>query len=227
MYKKEDLKLFNMKRNSILGRKDIFSIEDELTIDEKIKFIDEVKDNIASYLLNIFTKWENEKDSLPKNKWNLPKVQSFKPWIKRNDDRKMIDTDYEIGSYYLFGTKYTEMSSICPNTENGYAMIYTGDNIVNQWFHDLCIELYNKEEAYFKMTNPIQIKISQVKEYAKKFNIYFDSKKINDIVWNNDVNITEQELDIYLNAYEKIRKYINSITEDVENQIKSSSLTPR
>jgi len=99
-------------------------------------------------------------------------------------------------------------------------MTYTNDNIVNQWFHDLCDDLKDEEKKYFDSIDPVQIKISQVKEYAERYRIYFDSEKVNDIVWNRDEDVTERELDIYLDAYKKIEENIKGITKDVQNKLK-------
>lgn len=219
MYKKEDMKFLNMRRNTIVGKEKVFEIENELVLKDKIKFIDEIENNVASYLLNILTKWENEKDSLSKDSYNNIKTVSKKAWIKRNDERKIIDIDYKIGKYFLFGTEYKTMSLICPYTEYGYRLLYTDGNVVNQWFHDLCIKLYLEEKQYFESVNPVEIKISQVKKCVEKYHVYFDSKKVNDIAWNNDKNITEKELDIYLDAYKKIEDYIVKTTKDVQQQI--------
>lgn len=220
MYKKEELKFLNMdKFNPITGKGKVFSIENELTIDDKIRFIDEVKDGVATYLLNILNKWENEKETLPKDNYGGVKTVSKKAWIKRNDTRKIIDIDFNIGKYYLFGTKYEKMSLICPTSEYGNRFMYTDSNIVNQWFHDLCVKLYQEEKAYFKTVDPIHIKIKEVKDYANRYHIYFDSKKVNDIAWNGDENATESELDIYLEAYKKIETYINDITKEVKSKL--------
>jgi len=118
MYKKEDLRFLSMKmKNKYMSNANlrsgvykIYEIEDEFSIEEKVKFIDELKDGIASYMLDILTKWEAEKDSLPKDKWEAIKTVSKKAWIKRNDPRKIIDVDYKVGKYWLLGTEYKTMS---------------------------------------------------------------------------------------------------------------------
>lgn len=219
MYKKEDLVFYNMGSNISVDNEKVYDIEHKLSIDEKIAFIDEVENNIATYLYNIFIKWEAEKDSLSKDKLGTIKTVSKKAWIKKNDPRKIIDIDYKYGSYYLFGTKYKVMSTICPTSEYNYKFLYTGDNIVHQWYHDLCTKLKNEETKYFKEIDPFNIKLSKVREYGGRYNILFNNKKINDIVWNDKIDVTDEELDIIIDAYEKIEKYIDSITKDVNSKI--------
>jgi hypothetical protein len=223
MYNKEDLKFYNMKKISIGYKKEVLEIETELSIEEKIKFIDEVEDGIASYMINILTKWENEKDSLPKDNYGSPKTVSKKAWIKKNDERKIINIEYSIGNYYLFGTKYTSMSLTCPTTEHGYQLFYTDDDIVNQWFHDLCIKLYRKEVEYFESINPFDIKLNKVHEYANQYGI-LDNKKLNDIKYTNSGykdNVTEKELDIFIEAYEQIEKYYEVTIVDLNLKLEN------
>lgn len=219
MYKKEDLKFYNMKSNVSYGNTKIYNIENELSFEEKIAFIDEVKNGIASYLYNILTKWEKEKDSLPKDKWENVKTVSKKAWIKKNDPRKIINNIYDYGSYSLFGTKYKLMSTTCPDSEFGKTLPYTGNNVVHQWYHDLCINLQNEEARYLKEIDPFQIKVSKVKDFGERYHILFNNKKINDIVWNNRADITDEELDIVIAAYEKIDNYVNQITKEVNSKI--------
>lgn len=221
MYSKEELKFLNMKVRFALDQKKVFSIEEELSIDEKIKFIDELENGVATYLLNIFNKWKLEKDSLPKDKWNDIKTVSKKAWIKRNDERKLIDDHYKIGSYHLLGTAFKEMSLICPTTEYGYQMLYTNKDVVNQWFHDLCTKLYREEKIYFESINPFDIKIKKIQEYANRYGI-LDNIKINNIKYTNTGykdNLEEKELDIFIATFEKIEKYFETTINEMNQEL--------
>lgn len=91
-------------------------------------------------------KWEKEKDTLPKDQFGKPKTVSKKAWIKRNDKRKIIDIEYQIGSYSLFSNRFSDMTTTCPTTDYGYSQEYTGEHIAHQWFHDLLRELYLEEK---------------------------------------------------------------------------------
>ena len=225
-YKVEDLRFYNMKTSIKYisnfrintGECKIFEIEDQLTENEKIKFIDELKDGVASYLLNILQKWEVEKDNLPKDNWDNVKTVSKKAWIKRIDKRKIIDIEYKVGKYYLFGTEFKDMSIICPTTEYSYRMAYTGEGIINQWFHDLCNLLYKEEQKYFQEHDNFQIKLSKLKELGNKHNIVFGSMELNDIIWNRKEDISEQRIDEYIIAYERLYQFIDQIGNELSKK---------
>lgn len=223
MYNKEDLKLYNMEKVSVGYNKKVFKIETELSFEEKVKFMDELENGIASYMLNMIEKWENEKDSLPKNNWGTTKTVSKKAWIKRNDERKIINNDYKIGEYYMFGNNFKELSLICPTTEYGYDEVYTGESIVNQWFHDFLNKLYIKEKEYFKSINPFEIKLKKIQEYAGQYGI-LDNKKLNNIKYKNKGykdNVIEEELDIFIETYEKIEKYYENMIRDLNIKLEN------
>lgn len=227
MYNKKELKFFEMKKrkkfisNSVRrGNKlDVYEIEENLSLEEKIAFIDEIEDGLASYLLNILNKWEEEKDSLPKDMYNNPKTVSKKAWIKRNDPRKIIKTEYNIGHFYVFGTEHTGMSIKCSTTGYGYNMLYTGQNIAHQWFHDLCEKLYWEEKKYFESIDSKSIKLKEVRELGNRFGC-FDIESLNDIVWNSKKDVSEAELDIYLNAFEKLERLQDAVCKEVKEQLK-------
>lgn len=223
MYNKEDLKFYNMEKVSIGYKKEAFKIETELSEEEKIKFIDELENGVASYMLNILTKWEQEKDSLPKDNWGSPKTVSKKAWIKRNDERKIINIDYSIGKYYMFGDDFKEMSLICPTTEYGYDKTYTGEHVANQWFHNLLNKLYIKEKEYFKSIDSFEIKLKKIQEYAGQYGI-LDNQKLNDIKYTNTGykdNVTEKELDVFIETYEIIEKYYEVTIADLNLKLEN------
>lgn len=227
MYNKEELKFYNMEKrekvvyNSVKrGNKiDVYEIEDKLSLEEKIAFIDELEDGLATYLLDILKKWEEEKDSLPKDMYDNPKTVSKKAWIKRNDPKNIIKTEYRIGHFHVFGTEYTEMSIECSTTGYGYNLLYTGQNIVHQWFHDLCEILYFEEKKYFESIDSKCIKLKEVKELGHRYGS-FDIERLNDIVWNSKEDVSEAELDIYLNAFKKLERLQNAVCEEIKEQLR-------
>lgn len=222
-YKVEELKLMNMgktrvhRQNSYLrGGLNVFDIELPMSMEEKIAFIDKMKDGVATYMLNLLEKWEKEKDSLPKDQYGHPKTVSKKAWIRRNDDREIIDIKYNIGTYYLFGTKFMKMSLTCPETEFGYSLEYTGGHIVHQWFHDLLKKLEQKEREYFRTHDPFQIKLGKLREYGDRYRITFDNIELNNIIWNREEDVSEERVDKYLAAYERLEREINLISNELK-----------
>lgn len=221
-YRIEDLKLLNMKKLPVYQSNPymrnglyVFEIEKDMSLEEKITFIDTLKDGVATYLLNLLTKWEKEKDTLPKDNYGYPKTVSKKAWIRRNDKREIINIEYDIGTYYLFKTKFLEMTTTCPSTEYGYHLEYTGNHIVHQWFHDLLKQLAQEERKYFKKHDPFQIKLKKVKDYGNQYREYFDCLELNDIIWNNKEDVPEEHLDKYIAAYQRLEAEIKRISQEL------------
>ena len=222
MYKSEDLKFFNMKQVKYQhDKRPIFEIENQITIEEKIDFIDQVKDGIATYLINLVTKWVVDRGELPKDLSGHVKTNSLKAWIRRNDTLQIVDYKYKYGQYNLFGGKYNiENALVCPTTEYGRQRIYTGSHIVNQWYHDLCTELYFEEKKYFESIDSFSMKIIQVHEYSDKYGA-LNNKKVNDIKYYNSGydNINEEELDIIIDIFEKIEVTVNEGIKELNSKI--------
>lgn len=218
-YKVEDQIFRNMKRFISFGDFKPFPIESKLSDEEKIQIIDKYNDGLASYMITLITKWNEEKESLPKDNWGNPKTVSEKAWIKRNDTRKKVNSDYKIGSYSMLGTKFKVLDMICPSTEYGRNMGYTGQSVINQWFHGFCLDCYNKETTWFKENDPLQIKIKKVKDLGNQYHTVFNCKLLNDIVWNQEKNVTDKELDVFIGAYEALEKRITEQAIMIENTL--------
>jgi len=220
----ENLVFLKMNKNNIYkvspymtdGLK-IYAIEKEISLEDKIKIIDIFHNNIATYMLDIIIKWENEKDSLPKDRWDNPKTVSVKAWIKRNDPLNKIDTEFKIGKYHLFERRFESLNIKCPSTEYGYSMEYTGEHVVNQWFHNLCVMLYKEELKWFEENDLMQVKINKVKELGKSYRTIFNCKLLNDIIYNKEENVTEEQINVFLSAYDVIERCIVEQTEIISN----------
>lgn len=214
----EDMAILNMKRvhkqefNSQSPY--IYEIEKEMTIEEKIEFIDKHRDGVASYMLDLFEKWENEKDSLSKDKYGHIRTVSKKAWIKRNDPRKIL-SEFDLGTYYLFRQRFSSFGTVCPVERHGRDMVYTGSHIVEQWFHNLLDELFYQEKKHFEDTDPYMIKIKKIKELGSFYGSIFNVKELNDIVWNGTVLVSEKNVDAYLKAYEALGESMKEIEEQL------------
>lgn len=222
----EDLTFKNMKmistfRYSASNELKIFEIERELKLEEKIQIIDAFKDNIATYMIELINKWDAEKDSLPQDQWGTPKTNSKKAWIKRNDNKNVIDKEYKIGSYNMFGDKFKTLSIECPTTENGYSLTFSGEHVANQWFHGLCLELKRIEEKWFAENDPLQVKINKVKQLGDNYREVFNCKLLNDIVWNRETDVTDEQLDIFINAYKALEDCVAEQTRRIEQVLGS------
>ena len=217
-YKLEELKFLNMKKESVYVSNPymkngltVFAIEKTLTEEEKLQFIDEMKDGVGTYLFNIFKKWEEEKDSLKQDEFGNVKTVSKKAWIKRNDNKEMINNSFDLGRYWLFGTEFKTMSTTCPEKQYGHGMEYTGKSVIHQWFHDLCKELCRNERKYFQEHDPKEIKLATVKEYGKRYDIYFDNMDLHDILYNSKTDVSEEFLDTCIEAFKELEKSVQHI----------------
>ena len=204
------------------GTTNYFAVEDEMTIEEKIDFIDGIDNGMATYLLDLFTKYAEESKSLPKDERGNPKTVSQKAWYKRNDTRNVLSYSqyqYPRHYYWYMGTKYRTIETICPKTSpGGYTMLYTGDHVVKMWFHDLLSNLKGKEIKLFKETDVFEVKLQKVRDYARSNRESFRIKEINDISWNGKSDVTETMLDAYISAYEKLHKLIKEIGETLPGE---------
>lgn len=225
-YDTKDLRLLHMERTkpnpySVAIHRDPptrFIIENTMTLDEKITFINDQTDGIATYLIDLFTKWKNEKDNLPQTADGEPKTVSKKAWFRKHDTSKMIHDDYA-RTYHLLGTTYTELSLVCPTAKYGAQLAYTGEHIAHQWFHDLLKKLYREEKAYFESIDPVSIKLKTVKELGSRYTVVFNSHELNDIVWNGERNVPEEHLDAYIQAYETLEASIKSIESSLHDNL--------
>lgn len=218
-YVKEDMVILNMKRvhkqkfNSQSPY--VYEIEKEMTVEEKIKFIDKYRDGIASYMLDLFDRWENEKDSISKDNSGNIRTVSKKAWIKRNDTRKIVNTEYDLGTYYLFRQRFSSFSTVCPVERYGHDMAYTGSHVAEQWFHNLLDELFYQEKKHFEDTDPYMIKIKTIKELGSFYGSIFNVKELNDIIWNGTVLVSEENADAYLRAYKALGESMKEIEEQL------------
>jgi len=199
----------------------LFEVEKTMTLDEKIAFMDGLNDGIASYLINLFTKWEDDKDTLPKDQHGNPKTVSKQAWLRRNDDRQYITITHKFGTYYLFGTFFKCMTTTCPTTDYGYDMVYTDKHVAHQWFHDFLKQLHRAEREYFKEHDPVSIKIKHLKDVGNFYRTVFDNDLLNDIVWNGETNVDESTLDLFIDAYNKLDKAVQTATNELNQQLAS------
>lgn len=189
----------------------VYTIENELSSEDKIEIINYHTDGLAGYLLNLIDKYDREKDNeeiFVPTIWGINK-NSYKKWMKANDPRKVLSLFGPYPKYHLFGQSYG-LTRVCPHTDYGYKLLYTDTFIVNQWFHDLLRDLEKKETEYFNTHDHIQVKINKVKKLADGFSLYgVTNDKLNDLVWNSKRDgFTEEELDFYIGVFEEVVSFM-------------------
>ena len=84
-YNIKDLKLMDMPRKN-----GIFDCESEVSIEDKIAFVDRFQDGKLSYIISIAEKFVAEQDTLKKDASGDIKTVSKQAWLRRNDTRGII-----------------------------------------------------------------------------------------------------------------------------------------
>ena len=233
-YKIENGVLWNEYNNSehIQRWKMPFRYGMNFTREEKIKFLDEnlpkvfkddnrYKDNAATYILNLYDKYQKEKDSLPQQKYGGVNTNSLKAWFRKNDPRCFHST-YHVGQIYFIGSDH-----YIGRTTLWSEVYHKNVDIVDYWFQSLLYKLAAVEHNYLDSINPIAIKIGKVKEYYNKYGSlnnarvssiggnglsYLEKSWMN---WTKYKPVTEPELDNIIATYEKLEKFYNSLSADL------------
>ena len=208
-YKIEKLKIMNMtriKKNS--ENKTIYSIEEDANYSDKIAFINKIKDGNATYLINIISLWENERENLPRQRGDTSRINtnSKKAWIKRNDSKKLIDYEYSIGKIKGFYHRFLWDD-----------LKFNKHEFIDEWFHNILIDLEKKEKQWFREHDIRQVKLTKLKNLIGTYGQIKGNRKINDICWNGDEDISEEDIDFLIMEYEKLAKVMDEISEEINN----------
>lgn len=175
-YKTEDLKIMNMELISgvLCGeyKTELYEAEKEFSQQEKIDFIDNIKDGIMTYYIKLFTKWVSEKDNLPKQKGaykDTINTNSKKAWIRKNAKSNM--SSFTVGQIIDNRLYYNMLSDDRTFDEQEKV------NLVDYYFHRVLIELEREEMKYFKKHDSRCIKLEQFQVYIAKYGQIDNNKK--------------------------------------------------
>lgn len=223
-WKVEDMALLNEKANVFFGREKIYDCESKVSREDKIAFVDSLQDGKLSYILSLIEKFEEDKKSLPKDRWGHVKTVSLIAWIKRNDKkykRPVICYEYSYGKYYLLGVgRY-----ITNNSKNYYD---TYEDLVDEVFHRQLKECKEKERQYFLEHDEYSILKEKFrnKKYGTTFGVRIASCSNGDIYVYEDKDnedsfydsrhreITIDELKYLLSKYEEMDRLVEKITNE-------------
>lgn len=212
-WKVEEMKL--MVSDSKYGyRTKIYYVEDELTREEKIQFVDSLHDGKLSYLLNIVEKYKEEKDTLSKNKYGTINTNSLKSWIRKNDPLGLIDKEYNHGKIYRTQRYISNL-----NFKSSYEAY---DDFVDQVFHEQLRYCEKLEWKYWEEHDEYSIlkKEFENKKYNTTFGIPISMWSSGKICVGDGINeerqITIEELKYLLSKYEELDKIIEEMTKEVK-----------
>ena len=239
-YNIEELKLYrdyekNHRSNSRLPF--FFKFGQDFTREEKIAFMDKYVSltdrdmdrfkNAASYMAALNEKYAAEKDSLKKDSFGLPHTNSRKAWIRKNDTQNLVDNNYHIGTYRMFGYK----DYVLGNTTT-YSDIYGRTvDIVDEWFYNFLIELERKEKNYFIDTDPIAQGILKLRDLGSKYGC-FGNSRLSSIVdnglsyidkswleWTKYTPVDMAEVDTFLALYDKLEAFNKAIEDEANSSL--------
>lgn len=212
-WKVEEMKL--MVSDAKYGyRTKIYHVEDELTREEKIQFVDSLHDGKLSYLLNIVEKYKEEKDTLSKNKYGTVNTNSLKAWIRKNDPLGLIDKEYSHGKIY-----YTHRYISNLNFKHSYEAY---EDFVDQVFHEQLRYCEKLERKYWEEHDEYSIlkKEFKNKKHCINFGIPISMWSSGKICvgdeYNEEQEITIEELKYLLSKYEELDKIIEEMTKEVK-----------
>lgn len=208
-WKVEDMKLLK-EYNSSSNKNLPFRAENALNEEEKLAFIDKMQEGRLGYIIELMKKLNKDKPNLPKDNWgdNI-KTVSLKAWLKRNDTRHIVDTDYHYGEVLVLSERVYIQCGFC-------------DGFINKIFHRQLCECLRKEMQYFKTHDEYEILKTSLKEKANATQTYFGvklgfSSSGAITIWNdNDEErpITIEEIKDLLEKYDRLEKYIASLTAE-------------
>lgn len=221
-WKVEDLKLLNEKCNVYLEKEKIYDCENKLSRKEKIEFVDKNINNKLSYLLSLIDKFNIDKESIKKDNGGNIKTNSLKSWIKKNDtkyDRPIIDDWFKYGKYNILGC----VRYIYSDNKDTYDFY---NDLVDEVFHRQLKKCENLEREYFKEHDEYSILKSRLENYscfynkAYSFNTHISYCSDGNIyIYDDNENkrkITIEECRTLIGQYEKLEKYIEQLSNEID-----------
>jgi hypothetical protein len=206
-----------------------YKIEDELSEDEKRKFIDSLTDGLATYLYFLIEKYQEDEKNFREKEWGGYYLRDIKKWIKTWDRRdRKNENDTSMGSGYFYEsinhynctyvgyrTAIYKPTYISFGNYEKISTDYEGRDIVHKWFHELLKTLESKEREYFRKTNILEIKKTELQEVYK--GIHFNNSELNDMINRCPAkypkDITVERLQQFIDAYKKVHEYVEEISK--------------
>lgn len=213
----EEMKLMNEKCQRFIGNERIFACE-SISREEKIEMIDEYNKGKMTYFLALVEKFQNDKSSLPQTWYGSVKTISLIAWLKRNDDRKLVDIKYTTGEIRFLGTTRYIYNFDSKNMYDIY------ENIIDECFHRMLISLEREEKKYFLENDEYSVLKKQLSGnenyYRTTFGVplSFSSSgeiKVYDIEGKNSREITIDEVKLLLSKYDELEKVIEKISGEI------------
>jgi hypothetical protein len=221
-YKVEDLYLKNISDKSKNDR--YRGVWDGLTVatpkETKISFISKVYNCDFKYILDLCEKYKNAINSgiIKKNsdKITLNKT-SVKAWLKKEDTKEY----FNINSTFTFGR--------CKKIAFTLTDRRTEEDILRNIFREALSSMYYKEIQYFNTHDVYKVEENKYRNNINKYgslglDIVFSSEGIllgkdEETIFDFNRKFTIDELKYLNNKYETLTQYIDSLSQEVKNNI--------
>lgn len=215
-WKVEDMVLLNQKDGKFLGKEKIYDCESRVSREDKIAFVDSFQEGKLSYILALTEKFNEERETMPKDQFGHVKTVSLKSWIKRNDtkyNRPILDDHYKHGEYFLLGS----YRNIKYNNKGSWD---TYDDFVDEMFHRQLKKCEEEENVYFHNHDEYSILKSTFREKMDKYGTTFGVPiVVGGGVFVGDFEkyreITIDELKDMLSKYEQLDIAIEKLTAEI------------
>lgn len=217
-WKVEDMVLMNQEGGIIINKEKIYDCENEVSREDKIAFVDSMTDGKLSYILGLIEKFEQDKESLPKDGWGNVKTVSLKAWIKRNDtkySRPVIDDWYKYGKYTILRCD----RHIETNRKGTYD---TYEDLVDECFHRQLKKCQQEEINYFHEHDEYSILKKKFRErgYDTTFGVHIADWSDGRMTVRDESDdskerdITIDELKELLSKYEQLDALVEKLTKE-------------
>lgn len=215
--------IWNVEEQKLKKEKDsnknlqIFSAERLLSRDEKIAFIDSRTNGQMTELLELYDKFQAEKDTIKKNVDGGFKDNSLKAWMAKNIET-LRWSDYK---FEIWGIG-------CDRRLNG--LMYKGpyqtyDDVVDQAFHDMLWDLYHEEIDWFKAHDESSIlkkKLEESKTFPLLgFSYWTGSGGLQKDVNGKPTQYTIEELRYLSAVCDKLEKKLDETTAKIRAEFEN------
>ncbi len=217
-WKVEDMVLMNEESIMYKGEERIFNCELELSREEKIAFVDSMNNGELSILLDLISKYEEESTNLPKSKHGYVYTNSLRAWLTKNDPKKLVDRDFEVGRINFFAS-YGGRTISQPH--RSYDTYY---DLVDEFFHRQLLDCLRLERNYFKEHDEYCILTAKLAKCIDYYNEAFDvnlglcsNEKIYvyDDEWDKKRLITVDEAKLLLKKYDELEAFISRLSSNI------------
>ena len=228
------------KMNEFTIRHCIFSIENQMSFDEKLAVINELTNNAIDEIVDLLNKFIADKNSLFATVWGSIPSSSLSKWLKNNDKNHICGTNknhvgmidvkiptitVENENWYLprwyiqeiiEAKPITSATIIYPkNMGARYDAAY--ENFIDEAFHNICIGYALAEKEYLFKNDKHYVLAYKADDYIKRFGTFGANIKELPYIQNDSGEtrlLTDDELQTIIDNSEEIESHIEKLSKN-------------